>query len=165
MNMRMSVFLIPLTCLGPALHAHTPEGADSKPKQAQVAEGQRLSPSQKPVLDRSGKKKKGKASYYARSFNGRKMADGTPMNPRSNIAASRTLPLGTKARVTNLENEQSAEVEVRDRGPYIAGRIIDLTPKTAGELGFKKKGVVPVEVAPIEVPQVDGSIMPGEGAG
>ena len=62
----------------------------------------------KPQLDRSGKPRKGKASYYGKQFHGRKMADGTPMDPDSNIAASRTLPLGTKAIVTNLENGKLA---------------------------------------------------------
>jgi rare lipoprotein A len=106
----------------------------------------------KPQLDRSGKKQRGKASFYSRRFAGKKMADGTPMNPESNAAASRTLPLGTKARVTNLKNGRSAVVEIRDRGPYVAGRNIDVTPKTAKELDMVKDGVAPVEVVPIEVP-------------
>jgi rare lipoprotein A len=55
-------------------------------------------------LDRSGKPRKGKASYYGQKFYSKKMADGTSMNPQSDSAASKTLPLGTKARVTNLEN-------------------------------------------------------------
>ena len=89
------------------------------------------------------------------------MADGTPMNPESNHAASKTLPLGTKAKVTNLKNGKSAVVEIRDRGPYVEGRSIDVTPKTARELGMVKDGVAPVEVTPIEVPQADGSVKPG----
>ena len=93
------------------------------------------------------------------------MADGTPMKLESNVAASKTLPLGTKARVTNLENGKSAEVEIRDCGPYVAGRTVDLSPKTAKDLGITEKGVAPVEVAPIRVPQADGTVAPGEGAG
>ncbi|WP_245549135.1 septal ring lytic transglycosylase RlpA family protein [Noviherbaspirillum massiliense] len=108
--------------------------------------------SKKPKLDRSGKPRRGKASYYGKEFHGRKMADGTPMNPNSNVAASRTLPLGTKARVTNLENGKSAVVEIRDRGPYVDGRIVDLTPKVADALDMREQGVVPVEVKPIELP-------------
>ena len=115
-------------------------------------------------IDRSGKARKGKASYYARRFAGRKMANGERMNPRSNAAASRTLPLGTRAKVTNLWNGKSAEVEIKDRGPYIRGRTIDLTPHTAEHLGMKHEGVAPVEVAPIEVPQADGSMKAGEAA-
>lgn len=97
-----------------------------------------------------GKKQTGKASYY--SLAGRKMADGTRMNPASNAAASKTLPLGTKARVKNLENGRSAVVEIKDRGPYVKGRIVDLTPSTARLLGMGKDGVISVEIEPIFVP-------------
>jgi rare lipoprotein A len=61
-------------------------------------------------LDRTGKVRKGKASYYGKKFYSRKMADGSRMDPQSNAAASKTLPLGTKAKVTNLENGNSATV-------------------------------------------------------
>jgi len=104
-------------------------------------------------LDRSGHKQVGKASFYARKFAGRKMADGTPMKPHSNNAASKTLPLGTTARVTNKETGQSANVVIRDRGPYVRGRIIDLSPSTAQDIGItRKQGVARVEVDPITVP-------------
>ena len=116
------------------------------------------------ALDHSGKKQKGNASYYSRKLSGRKMADGTRMDPDSNVAASKTLPLGTTARVTNLRNGKSAVVEIKDRGPYVKGRIVDLSPRTAIALGLRSKGVAPVEVAPIEVPQKDGSIKSGSGA-
>ena len=112
----------------------------------------------KPSLDRSGKARKGKASFYGKEFHGRKMADGTPMDPNSNIAASRTLPLGTKAIVTNLENGKSEVVEIRDRGPYVDGRIVDLTPQTAEKLDMKKDGLATVEVRPIELPPMDARI-------
>lgn len=116
------------------------------------------SSTKKPQLDRSGKPRKGKASYYGKKFHGRKMADGTPMDPNSHIAASRTLPLGTKAIVTNLENGKSEVVEIRDRGPYVNGRIVDLTPKTAEKLDMKKEGLATVEVRPIELPPQDAGI-------
>jgi rare lipoprotein A len=116
-------------------------------------------------LDRSGQKQVGKASFYARKFTGRKMADGTPMNPRDDNAASKTLPLGTTAKVTNLETGKSAEVTIQDRGPYVPGRIVDLSPSTAEEIGLtRKEGVAPVEVAPIAVPLPDGRTKPGAGA-
>lgn len=110
------------------------------------------------ALDRSGKPRKGKASYYGSQFHGRKMADGTPMHPDADVAASKTLPLGTKARVTNLENGKSAVVEIRDRGPYVDGRIIDVTPKIAEKLDMKKEGMATVEVKPIEIPEPDGTM-------
>ena len=67
--------------------------------------------------DLSGCKRTGIASFYADMFTGRKMADGTRMDPNADNAASRTLPLGTTAKVTNLETGQSAEVTIQDRGP------------------------------------------------
>jgi rare lipoprotein A len=119
----------------------------------------------KPPLDLSGHTRRGKASFYAPMFSGRKMADGTVMQPQSNNAASKTLPLGTTAKVTNLETGQSAVVTIRDRGPYIRGRIVDLSPSTAKEIGIDhKKGVAKVEVAPIAVPLADGRIKLGAAA-
>jgi rare lipoprotein A len=110
---------------------------------AQAAQGDKL-----PEVQRQT----GKASYYAKFFAGRKMANGEPMRPESNNAASRTLPLGTTAIVTNLENGRSAEVEIKDRGPYVNGRIIDVSPGTARELGMLEDGVVRVEVVPLSIP-------------
>ena len=113
-------------------------------------------------LDHSGQRQVGKASFYARQFNGRKMADGTPMDPRDDNAASKTLPLGTTAKVTNLDTGQSAVVTIQDRGPYVDGRIVDLSPATAEKIGLsREEGLAPVEVAPIVVPQPDGSMKPG----
>ncbi len=124
----------------------------------------RLSPEAKPRLDRSGRKRIGKASYYAKMFAGRKMADGTRMQPTGNNAASRTLPLGTTAKVTNLATGKTAVVTIRDRGPYIAGRIVDLSPATAQAIGLDRRtGVTKVEVAPIAVPMPDGKIKLGDG--
>jgi rare lipoprotein A len=99
------------------------------------------------------KPQKGKASYYGKEFYGKKMADGTKMDPAENHAASRTLPLGTEAKVTNMENGKSEIVEIRDRGPYVEGRIVDVSPSTAENLDFKKDGVVPVEVQPLKLPE------------
>jgi rare lipoprotein A len=110
----------------------------------------------KPRLDRSGKQRKGEASYYGREFYGKKMANGEPMRPQSNVAASKTLPLGTKAEVTNLETGSSAVVEIKDRGPYVDGRIIDVSPKVAEDLDLKEKGTAPVVVKPIELPPPKG---------
>jgi rare lipoprotein A len=111
-------------------------------------------------LDYSGQKRIGKASFYAKKFAGRKMADGGRMDPRSNNAASRTLPLGTKAQVTNLETGQSATVHIRDRGPYVKGRIVDLSPSTARSIGIdNEKGIARVKVVPIEIPLGDGEIL------
>lgn len=114
--------------------------------------------------DRSGRKRIGKASYYHPMFEGRKMANGQPFDSRGANAASRTLPLGTVARVTNLDNGRSAVVRIQDRGPYVADRIVDLSPGTAQELGMRRQGVARVEVAPITVPLPDGRLLLGEAA-
>jgi len=124
----------------------------------------RLTPVARPTLDRSGHARIGKASFYAKMFNGRTMADGTRMEPTANNAASRTLPLGTTAKVTNLETGKTAVVTIRDRGPYVAGRIVDLSPATAHEIGLDKRtGVTQVKIAPIAVPMPDGEIKMGDG--
>lgn len=94
-------------------------------------------------------RQRGKASVYSRQLAHRPMADGTPLDLNSNSAASKTLPLGSRARVTNLRNGRSAEVVIRDRGPFVKGRIIDLTPRTAAELRFRSRGLVMVDVVPI----------------
>ena len=114
--------------------------------------------------DHSGRKQQGRASYYARHFANRKMADGQRFNPNSNAAASKTLPFGTTAKVTNLKNGRSALVTVEDRGPHVGGRIVDVTPKVADELDMKKTGATPVVVSPIAVPQPDGAVKLGAGA-
>jgi rare lipoprotein A len=93
---------------------------------------------------------KGKASYYR--LPGRKTASGKTMKPHALTAASKTLPLGTKARVTNLETGKSVKVTVNDRGPYAKGRILDVSPKAAKVLGMKQDGVAPVKVKPVAPP-------------
>lgn len=119
----------------------------------------RIKPTPKPQLDFSGRRRIGIASFYADFFAGRRMADGLPMNPRGDNAASRTLPLGTIARVTNLKTHRSALVTIRDRGPYVQGRIVDLSPSTARQIGITRRlGIAKVRVTPIAIPQRDGRI-------
>ena len=108
---------------------------------------------------------RGKASYYAPRLAGRRMADGGRFDPRSDAAAHRTLPLGSKARVRNLGNGRSATVTVRDRGPHAPGRILDVSPGTAERLGMTGEGVAAVEVAPVEAPRTGGGAEPGSAAG
>jgi len=114
--------------------------------------------------DLSGRKQVGRVSYYAQRFDNRKMADGNRFNPNSDIAASRTLPLGTTAKVTNVQNGKSATVKIQDRGPYVGGRVVDVTPKVADQLDIRKQGVTNAVVAPIAVPQPDGAVKLGAGA-
>jgi rare lipoprotein A len=167
--LRFSTLLIASSLAAGAAIADTSSKSSSAEKapQSKTASAQKAQKEQKPgkpKLDHSGQPRHGKASFYADKFAGRKMADGTRMDPDSNIAASRTLPIGTKAEVKNLDNGKTEVVEIRDRGPYVDGRIVDLTPKTAKKLDMDEKGVVPVVVTPIEVPQPDGSVKPGAAA-
>ena len=123
-----------------------------------------VAPWGKAPIDSSGRKQTGHASYYAGKFAHRKMADGNRMSPHANAAASKTLPLGTTAKVVNLQNGRSSTVRVEDRGPFVAGRVMDVTFKVAQELEMSKRGVVPVEVKPIAVPQPNGDVKLGAGA-
>jgi len=118
-----------------------------------------IDPNAKRQLDRSGQKRTGKASFYADHYSGKTMADGTPMRLYGNNTASITLPLGTTAKVTNLDTGRSAIVTIRDRGPYVRGRIVDLSPATARKIGLeRKKGLAKVEVAPLTIPLPDGTV-------
>jgi rare lipoprotein A len=88
----------------------------------------------------------GTASWYGPGFHGKKTASGKIYDQRKLTAAHKTLPLGTKARVTNLDNGSTVDVEINDRGPFIEGRIIDLSRAAAGTLGFVESGTAPVQV-------------------
>ena len=114
------------------------------------------------TLDCSGQSRTGIASFYAKRFGGRTMADGTPMRLNGDNAASRTLPLGTKAVVTNLDTGKSSLGTIRDRGPYVGGRLVDLSPGTAHKIGLPpQKGLARVVVTPISVPLADGTVKQG----
>jgi len=90
------------------------------------------------------------------------MADGSKMDPHGDNAASKTLPLGTRAHVTNIEAGESAAVTIQDRGPYVKGRIVDLSPSTAQKIGITEHGgIAKVRVAPISIPLPDGSTKSG----
>ncbi len=98
----------------------------------------------------------GKASWYSIKTNrGTKTASGEKLCERSSTAAHKTLPMGTKVRVINLANGKSEVVRINDRGPYIKGRIIDVTVGVAERLDFKRRGVVPVKVEVLESPAGD----------
>jgi rare lipoprotein A len=89
----------------------------------------------------------GKASWYSVGTNhGTRTASGQRLTNDAATAAHKTLPLGTKVRVTNENNGLSEIVTINDRGPYIRGRIIDLTIGTADRLGFRSNGIAPVKV-------------------
>lgn len=86
----------------------------------------------------------GKASYYG--YGGR-TANGERHDARAMTAAHRTLPFGTKVRVTNKANGRSVVVRINDRGPFVRGRVIDVSTGAADVLGFRSRGVTTVDLA------------------
>ncbi|MBU1243706.1 septal ring lytic transglycosylase RlpA family protein [Myxococcota bacterium] len=84
----------------------------------------------------------GKASYYG--SRGGKTASGERVNPKALTAAHRTLPFGTIVKVTEVKSGKSVEVRITDRGPYIRGRVIDLTPAGFARLAPLARGVISV---------------------
>jgi rare lipoprotein A len=84
--------------------------------------------------------REGEASYYANSLNGNKTASGEPYNKNAFSAAHRSLPFGTKVKVTYLKSGQSVEVVINDRGPYAKDRIIDLSGAAAKKIGLTDAG-------------------------
>jgi rare lipoprotein A len=103
-----------------------------------------------PPKPRSKHAQRGDASWYGPGFHGKKTASGEIYDQTKLTAAHKTLPLGSKARVTNLENGSTVEVQINDRGPFIEGRIIDLSKAAAWALGFVEAGIVPVRVEMVE---------------
>lgn len=92
----------------------------------------------------------GKASFYADKFEGHLTASGEKYKHGRLTAAHKTLPFGTKLKVTNLSNNQSVEVVVNDRGPYAEGRIIDLSKSAAEKLGFVSQGLADVQLEVVD---------------
>ena len=89
----------------------------------------------------------GKASWYSVKCNGgTHTASGEKLKNYSNTAAHKSLPFGTLVKVTNSANGKSEIVRITNRGPYIKGRIIDVTIGVADKLGFKNNGVAPVKL-------------------
>lgn len=93
-----------------------------------------------------GQNQTGKASFYADKYEGQPTASGEKYKHSKLTAAHKTLPFGTRVKVTNLANQQSVEVVVNDRGPYADGRIIDLSRSAAEKLGFINQGLADVNV-------------------
>lgn len=88
----------------------------------------------------------GKASFYADKFQGRPTSSGETFSQHKLTAAHRTLPFGTRVKVTNLANGRSVYVIVNDRGPFAGGRILDVSKKAAQKLGMVDAGVASVEI-------------------
>ncbi|MDD2563169.1 MAG: septal ring lytic transglycosylase RlpA family protein [Salinivirgaceae bacterium] len=102
----------------------------------------------------------GKASFYANKFEGKTTASGEKYTHNKLTAAHKTLPFGTMVKVTNLTNSKSVTVRVNDRGPFIEGRIIDVSKTAAEKLNFVEMGVVDVKIEVVEESQTETTIEP-----
>jgi len=92
----------------------------------------------------------GKASFYAKGHQSRKTASGEPYDRKLNTAAHRTLPFGTKVRVTNMENDKSVVVTINDRGPFVNDRILDLSQSAFGSIASTSSGIIEVNIEVID---------------
>ncbi|OHV11224.1 hypothetical protein BH688_07845 [Kushneria phosphatilytica] len=93
-----------------------------------------------------GSIQRGEASYYASRYVGQQTASGERLSAQQLTAAHRSLPFGTRVRVTNLDNDRHVIVRINDRGPFTRGRIIDLSPLAARRLGMLRSGTAPVRL-------------------
>lgn len=107
-------------------------------------------PNKKVDPNKSKRVMKGTSSYYGKDFHGKLTANGEIFDMYGLTAAHKTLPLNTIIRVTNLGNEKSLILRVNDRGPYIAGRILDCSYGAAKKLGFISEGIAQVRIEVIE---------------
>jgi rare lipoprotein A (peptidoglycan hydrolase) len=127
------------------------EKVEKKSNQTEKAEGKndlvkdkvtvKTDVSGKPVVEQIGE-----ASWYGNDFHGKKTASGETFDQNELTAAHPTLPMGTEATVTNLENGKSVEITINDRGPHSKGRDIDLSKEAGKEIGIRKDGVAPVKI-------------------
>jgi rare lipoprotein A len=138
----------------PAVHSNSNQR--SAQQGSAPASGARAKPSPVPAWIPEGSKpistEVGLASWYGPPYAGRKGADGTVYDQNAMTAAHLTLPLGTMVRVTNLSNNESVVVRITDRGPFVHGRIIDLSLAAAKATGIYRAGVAKVKVEAYEAP-------------
>lgn len=117
-----------------------------------IVNGQRY----EPLRDHNGFVQEGKASWYGKKFHGRKTSNGETYNMYAMTAAHKTLPMGVYVKVTNKLTGQQTIVRVNDRGPFIAGRIIDLSYAAANKVGVAGPGTAPVIIEALGY-KADGS--------
>jgi len=104
-----------------------------------------------PISSAHGYAKEGIASWYGKEFHNRPTSSGEPYDMFAMTAAHKILPLGTYVKVTNLENNKSIVVRINDRGPFVAGRVIDLSHSAASNLDMLQSGTAPVRVETIQI--------------
>ncbi|WP_110665777.1 septal ring lytic transglycosylase RlpA family protein [Salinicola halophilus] len=111
-------------------------------------DAQRQPPSERPVANQ--RRRVGEATYYASYFQGQPTASGEPYDGQAMTAAHKTLPFGTKVRVTLLDSGETAVVRINDRGPFVPGRIIDVSERAAEQLGLVDAGTAEVRLQVLE---------------
>jgi rare lipoprotein A len=127
---------------GCAQQAVTPEAAPAPPAAtAPPPPSPPAVPAPRPEAP-DGDVERGRVSMYGEDFAGKTTANGDTFDPNGLTMAHRTLPFGTRVRVTNVENQRSVVVTVNDRGPFVAGRIADLSLGAARQIGMVARGVV-----------------------
>lgn len=132
--MRKLIFL-----LVPALFGLSLSGCASKP--AEPGTYKVLGKTYKPLTKSEGFYERGIASWYGEDFHGKKTSNGETYDMYGRTCAHKTLPLGTRLRITNLDNNREVLARVNDRGPFVDGRVVDLTYTLAKELGMAEKGI------------------------
>lgn len=123
-----------------------PPASDGKKETSTPESGSAATPRVKAPEGKALLTLEGVASYYAHEFHGRLTSNGETFDMHSLTAAHRTLPFGTKLRVTNLENNRTVTVRINDRGPFKEGRIIDLAMGAAEELDMIRNGTARVRL-------------------
>jgi rare lipoprotein A len=132
----------------------TPETRELKGWQKPYeVDGQRY----QPLRDHQGFSQSGVASWYGKKFHGRLTSNGETYDMYAMTAAHKTLPLGVEVRVKNKRNGKSVVVRINDRGPFVAGRIIDLSFSAARELDVVTDGTAPVEIVALGYPHREGA--------
>ena len=139
----LAILLALLTSCGPATVTPEPSGKKTPPTQKPYKIGGKT---YYPIDSANGYQETGNASWYGKKFHGRKTANGETYNMYAKTAAHKTLPMNTDLLVRNLNNGKETVVRVNDRGPFVRGRIIDLSYKAAGEIGLVQSGVAKTKI-------------------
>jgi len=132
-------------CGGPSYQVRVLESPDPSlkgPQRPYEVNGERFDP----LPDASGFTEEGMASWYGREFHGRRTSNGEIYDMHAQTAAHKTLPMNVYVRVTNLANGRQSVVRINDRGPFVKGRVIDLSYAVASQLGVVGPGTVPVRL-------------------
>lgn len=142
----ISAFVLYLFCFPLSSLANQLTESKSVPHKSSIAAQKKETKNVKKTDSKKFYKAVGSASYYGKKFHGSKTASGQKFNMHAMTAAHKTLPFNTKVKVKNLKNGKEVIVTIIDRGPFIKGRIIDVSYAAAKQLGMINAGVIQVEV-------------------